>query len=262
VTTASSPERYRRRNRWPVVIVLVLLLTAAGVIWYQALRPAAAEATGCNQPGPAPATSSATSRSTRASASGTGGSATKSASGSTRASTSASRTTSAAPTSTPTSLGEFTDMNTLANIRPADPSLVQLRVYNGSNTRGLARTVTEQLRTAGFESVQSPDNDPLYPANDLRCIGEIRYGPAGAAAARTVLIVAPCAQLVVDRRVDDSVDLSLGARWEYAEVSDAVTAELAQIHESSRPPAVIEGQTASAQPLPAIPPLPQVTCPA
>ena len=86
MTTASSPERYRRRNRWPVVIVLVLLLTAAGVIWYQALRPAAAEATGCNQPGPAPATSSATSRSTRASASGTGGSATRSASGSTKAS--------------------------------------------------------------------------------------------------------------------------------------------------------------------------------
>ena len=255
MTTASSPERYRRRNRWPVLIVLVLLLVGAGAIWYQALRPAAAEPTGCNQPGPAPTTSSVTSRTTR-------GSATGSATGSTRASTTPPRTTSTAPTSTPTSLGEFTDMNTLANIRPADPSLVQLRVYNGSNTRGLARTVTEQLRTAGFESVQSPDNDPLYPANDLRCIGEIRYGPAGAAAARTVLIVAPCAQLVVDRRVDDSVDLSLGARWEYVEVSDAVTAELAQIHESSRPPAVIEGQTASAQPLPAIPPLPQVTCPA
>jgi hypothetical protein len=156
----------------------------------------------------------------------------------------------------------FTDKNTLANTRPADPTLIQVTVLNASNTRGLARTVTEQLRTAGFESIVSPDNDPVYPAGDLRCVGMIRYGPAGAAAARTMLLIMPCGQLVVDTRVDDSVDMVLGALYTPTDVSDPVKAELAQIRDAARPPAVIEGQTASAQPLPSIPPLPQAVCPA
>jgi hypothetical protein len=159
-----------------------------------------------------------------------------------------------------TSLGAYADHESLAAVRPANPSTIVLRVYNSSSTRGQAKAVTDELRAAGFESILGGANDPLYPAADLRCVAQIRFGPAGAAAARTVLLVAPCAQLVVDSRVDDSVDLSLGARYIYDSVSDEVRAELRAIQDAATPPAVIEGQTAAAKPLPPIPPLPQANC--
>ena len=101
-----------------------------------------------------------------------------------------------------------------------------LTVYNASSVRGQAKAVTDELRAAGFESIRASSNDPLYPAADLQCVAQIRYGEAGAAAARTVLLIAPCAQLVLDSRVDDSVDLALGGRYLYGSVSDDVKAQL------------------------------------
>ena len=273
--TVSAPERYRRRHRWPVLVVIAVLAVGAGLIWFQALKPAEAMSAGCNQPGPAPSSAPSTSRSSRSSAT-TGASGTTTSKGTgkstaakttttktTTTKTTASKTTATTATSTATStLGVFTDKNTLAETRPADPTTVQVTVLNASATRGQARTVTEQLRTAGFESITSPDNDPVYPASDLRCVGMIRYGPAGAAAARTMLLIMPCGQLVVDNRIDDSVDLVLGALYTPHDISDPVKQELAQIRDAARPPAVIEGQTASAKPLPPIPALPQAVCPA
>jgi hypothetical protein len=177
--------------------------------------------------------------------------------------TAAATASAAAPATTAqivTSLGAYADHESLAAVRPANPSTIALRVYNSSSTRGQAKAVTDELRAAGFESILGGANDPLYPAADLRCVAQIRFGPAGAAAARTVLLVAPCAQLVVDTRVDDSVDLSLGARYIYDSVSDEVRSELKAIQDAATPPAVIEGQTAAAKPLPPIPPLPQANC--
>ncbi len=161
-----------------------------------------------------------------------------------------------------TTLGTFTDPNTLAQTRPADPGSIVLTVFNASTVVGQAKTVTDEFRTVGFQSIQPQTNDPLYPAQDLRCYGEIRYGEAGTAQARTVLLMAPCAQLVVDNRLDDSVDLALGARFTLTQPSDAVKSELTTIKNAAAPPAVIEGQTAAAKPLPPIPSLPATTgCP-
>ena len=75
-----------------------------------------------------------------------------------------------------------------------------------------------------------------------------------------MLLVAPCAQLVVDSRVDDTVDLALGARYIYDSVSQSTKDELKAIRDAATPPAVIEGQTAAAKPIPPIPPLPQAAC--
>ena len=107
-----------------------------------------------------------------------------------------------------------------------------------------------------FRSILGGANDPLYPARDLACTAQIRYGQAGTTAARTLLIVQPCAQLVLDDRISDSVDLAVGARYDYQPLSAAVKAQLKAIHDAAIPPAVIEGQTAAARPQPAIPPLP------
>ncbi len=246
-----APDRYRRRRYWPAISVIVVLLIGAVIVWFPSLRPNPENSSACNAPGPAPVTTAPTTRSQPSAASGAAKSSAES---------------SAEPTPTPTtsqvktSLGAYTDHQSLAEVRPANPATVLLRVYNASSVRGQAKAVSDELRAAGFESILDSANDPLYPAADLRCVAQIRFGQAGAAAARTVLLVAPCAQLVVDSRVDDSVDLALGGRYLYDPVSQQVRNELKAIRDAATPPAVIEGQTAAAKPLPPIPPLPQAAC--
>ena len=244
----SAHDRYRRRRYWPALTVIVVLLIGAVVVWFPTLRPTSESSGACNVPGPAPATTAAT---TRSAASGQS---------SADAATPTSAATAATTAPIVTSLGVYTEHASLQEVRPANPSTVVLTVFNASSVRGQAKAVTDELRAAGFESITASGNDPLYPAADLQCVAQIRYGAAGAAAARTVLLVAPCAQLVLDSRIDDSVDLALGGRYLYGSVSDDVKAQLRSIQEAATPPAVIEGQTAAAKPLPSIPPLPQAAC--
>lgn len=237
-----SAPGYQRRTRWPIVTLLAVLAIGGIVVWTQALKPTPEEASGCNQPGAVVQTSSAT-----AGASQTSGPATRST----------------AATTAATTLGKFVEPQVLATIRPADPTGIPLRVFNASTVTGQAKTVTDELRAAGFSEIGQQDNDPLYPAADLRCYGEIRYGYAGQAEARTTLIIAPCAQLVLDGRLDNSVDLSLGKRYEVEPISKQVQAELATIRDAAAPPPVIEGQTLSVRSVPPIPPLPnRAGCPA
>lgn len=238
-----SAPPYRRRTRWPVLVIIGVLLIGAVAIWTQLLKPVAAAESGCNPPGAVPETSTAASSAT--------------------ASTPASRTATSTSQSVTTTLGTFTTPDSLADTRPADPGSVPLTVYNASTITGQAKTVTDELRAAGFGAIGQQQNDPLYPAADLRCYGEIRYGYAGLAEARTTLIVAPCAQLVLDDRLDNSVDLALGRLYQLTPITDEITKQLADIKNASAPPPVIEGQTVSVRSLPPIPPLPDRSgCPA
>ena len=247
----SAPDRYRRRRYWPALTVIGVLLIGAVVVWFPTLRPTSESSGACNVPGAAPATTAPTTRSVAGDAS------------TASAATPPPPPTDATAVSTApiiTSLGVYTEHASLEAVRPANPSTVALTVFNASSVRGQAKAVTDELRAAGFESIRASSNDPLYPAADLQCVAQIRYGPAGAAAARTVLLIAPCAQLVLDSRIDDSVDLALGGRYLYGSVSDDVKTQLRSIQEAATPPAVIEGQTAAAKPIPPIPPLPQAAC--
>jgi LytR cell envelope-related transcriptional attenuator len=252
VSPDSAPDRYRRRRYWPALTVIAVLFIVAGLVWFPSLRPNPENSSACNAPGPAPATTAPTTRSLASDAL---------TSGTEPAATAPTTSSSAVTTSqVVTSLGAYADHESIAAVRPANPATVLLRVYNASSVRGQAKAVTDELRAAGFESILDGTNDPLYPAGDLRCVAQIRFGAAGQAAARTVLLVAPCAQLVVDSRVDDTVDLALGGRYIYDSVNQDVRDQLTQIREAATPPAVIEGQTAASRPLPPIPPLPQATC--
>ncbi len=248
----SPAERYRRRRRAPILVVIAVLVVGGAIAWFQVLKPVPAASTGCNSPGPAPVTTSRTPTTSRAPTTSRPVGSPASRSSAARSSTVATSTTS----SIITSLGSFASPDSLTGVRPADPAVITLQVFNASVARGQAKTVTNDLRAAGFASILGGANDPLYPAHDLVCTSEIRYGQAGTAAARTVLLVAPCAQLVLDNRISDSVDLALGARYTYAPLSASVKTELRVIHDSVIPPAVIEGQTAAARPPAPIPPLP------
>lgn len=98
----------------------------------------------------------------------------------------------------------------LDDTQAAAPGEVRVRVLNGAGQRGQAQLAAAELGELGIAEAAPPDNDALYPAQDLACVGQIRYGTEGAAAARTLSIVVPCAELVSDGRAGSEVDLALG----------------------------------------------------
>lgn len=113
--------------------------------------------------------------------------------------------------------------------RPAAaPGDVRVSVLNGAGQRGQAQLAAVELGELGIPEGRPPDNDRLYPAQDLTCVGQIRYGVEGAAAARTLSLVLPCAELVEDGRSETGVDLALGSDFREVDppqpVSDALRA--------------------------------------
>lgn len=124
---------------------------------------------------------------------------------------------------------------TLRTVAPLPPGQVAVQVRNGTDTRGLAGRVAARLRLFGFAEAAPPDNDPVYPTDTLHCVGQIRFGEAGRAAARPLSLVAPCAQLVRDGRTGDTVDLVLGTgfatlepNWQAREVLRTLREQPAQ----------------------------------
>ena len=116
----------------------------------------------------------------------------------------------AAPT-----LGRRVSSSSLADVEPAALSATRVRVFNANNETGQAAHVASQLSEFGFAS--APDvqvgNDPIYVDGNMACTGQIRFGPNGMAAAASVQLVVPCAELIEDDRPDDIVDLALGTNF-------------------------------------------------
>jgi hypothetical protein len=61
--------------------------------------------------------------------------------------------------------------------------------------------------------VAEPENDPLYD-DTMSCRAQIRFGPRGTAAARTLSLVEPCAELIRDNRKDATVDIAIGQQFD------------------------------------------------
>ncbi|HKS47587.1 MAG TPA: envelope integrity protein Cei [Amycolatopsis sp.] len=116
------------------------------------------------------------------------------------------------PAATPPSGVTYTSLGhtALDDTSPVPPASVAVKVLNASQSRGEAMITTESLRELGFTQVGEPGNDPAYPNGDAKCRGQIRFGESGTSAARTLSLVAPCAELVKDNRQDASVDLTIG----------------------------------------------------
>jgi hypothetical protein len=171
------PGGYRRRRPLPALLLVLVLGLTAAFVWLRvfATQNSAADATSCTPPAASPSVVAG------------------------------------AP---PTTLGQSLGNDALDRTTPLPPALVQVRVVNASTHKGQASEITEAMRQLGFGKIAPPDNDPLYSALDLNCRAQIRFGPQGAAAARTVSLVEPCAQLVRDDRQDRTVDLALGGRFD------------------------------------------------
>ena len=71
----------------------------------------------------------------------------------------------------------------------------------------------------------------------LQCQGQIRFGPAGRAAAAALWLVAPCTELYQDQRGDDTVDLAIGTDFGDLSHNDDTDAVLASLRPDATQPA-------------------------
>jgi hypothetical protein len=147
-------------------------------------------------------------------------------------SSTASSVTSCNPSPVP-SAGTVQSATALDGRPAAAPGDVRVSVLNAAGQRGQAQLAAVELGELGIQEGRPPDNDRLYPAQDLTCVGQIRYGSAGAAAARTMSLVLPCAELVQDGRGDPGVDLALGSDFREIDPPQPVTDALRALSRAS-----------------------------
>ncbi|GAA3432029.1 envelope integrity protein Cei [Kutzneria kofuensis] len=195
---------YRKRRPWPALVLFAILAVVAGFVWIKVINTTddVDAAVHCNAPGPLPA--------------------------------------GATPPATPApKLGTVLGHDALDKTPPAPPAQVQVRVYNASETRNQASIVNSAVLSAGFASAGDPANDPIYLAGDMNCRAQIRFGPNGAAGARTLSIVEPCAELVRDDRQDGTVDLAVGKKFDEFKVNSSAKQVLQELAAwaKSQPPA-------------------------
>jgi LytR cell envelope-related transcriptional attenuator len=133
-------------------------------------------------------------------------------------------------------LGEQVSREAMTEVAPARLVDTKIRVLNASGQGGQAAEVAGALRDLGFAQPEAA-NDPLYATVRLACEGQIRFGPAGRAAAAAVWLVAPCVELFQDQRADDVVDLAIGIEFDTLSHSDDIDAVLASLRPDATQPA-------------------------
>lgn len=182
--SARQGQRYRRRRPLPALILLAVLIVLSGFVWTRVFESTETVemATRCNVP---------TSKQ-------------QGAAGSTPQ-----------PPEPPakTVVGTMMPRDALNDVVPVPPQDVRVRVLNANGQVNQATLISKELSNLGFGHGGEPANDPIYRNQDLNCHAQIRYGAAGSSAARTLSLIAPCAQLVRDERTDPTVDLALGKEF-------------------------------------------------
>ncbi|MCX2711336.1 envelope integrity protein Cei [Mycolicibacterium sp. J2] len=133
-------------------------------------------------------------------------------------------------------LGQQVSRDTMTDVTPAKLADTKIKVLNASGQGGQAAEVSGALRDLGFAQ-PTASNDPIYAGTRLECQGQIRFGPAGQAAAAAVWLVAPCTELFQDQRTDNSVDLAVGTEFTEFSHSDDIDAMLASLRpDATQPP--------------------------
>ena len=112
------------------------------------------------------------------------------------------------------------------------PAAVTVHILNATNRTGLAAGVRSSLAKAGFVVADIGNDDVPLPG-----IAEIRYGPAGRAAAKLVGYYFPGATLIGSARTDNQVEISLGAKFTAVSTTATVKAALTRDHVTQVAPA-------------------------
>jgi hypothetical protein len=105
-----------------------------------------------------------------------------------------------------------------------DPATLTLRVFNATDTAGLANTVAEALRARGFV-VGEVANDSS--GREVTGVGELRHGPRGNDAATFVRLYLPQSGDFLDTRATATVDLVIGPDFTGLAPQEDVDAALA-----------------------------------
>ncbi|HEY7594323.1 MAG TPA: envelope integrity protein Cei [Actinophytocola sp.] len=179
-----EPQPYRKRRPLPALILILILFVAAGIVWLNVMDDAAEPSTATHCPPPTSPSSTAPAAKGK-------------------------------PAAPPPTLGQALKNDSLDRTVPMPPSQALVRVLNAGGKRGGARIVTESLREYGFAKVAEPSNDTFYTDdNKMNCRAQIRFGPQGTPAARTLSLIEPCAELVRDDRKDATVDMVIGKEFD------------------------------------------------
>lgn len=109
--------------------------------------------------------------------------------------------------------GTELDRSALDDLSPAAPDDVRFQVLNAGGQRGQANLVAAQLKDLQFGEAATPGNDPAFPDGNLGCIGQLRFGPGGEAAASSLALALPCVELIRDEREGAVVDVVVGTAF-------------------------------------------------
>jgi LytR cell envelope-related transcriptional attenuator len=142
----------------------------------------------------------------------------------------------AGPDGTVPTLGEPVARTSMTGVVPAKLAEAKIRVLNASGHGGQAADVSGALRDLGFAQ-PTASNDPVYASTQLMCQGQLRFGENGRAAAAALWLVAPCTELLLDGRPDDTVDLAVGTQFTTLTHSDDIDAVLASLRPEATEPA-------------------------
>jgi hypothetical protein len=213
--------RYRRRKPIPAIVIVVLLAVAVIVVWTKVIAKSAdVNAITTCAPSATPPTA-----------------------------------TSGQPKPHP---GTPLPYNALDKIAPEPAAdIPKVQVYNATTQSGAAQQVAIQLGQLGFQNFQfaDPADDPLYPKQDMKCRGQIRFGANGESAARTISLLVPCTQLVRDNRQDGTVDLAIGKTFTIVAPNSQALQAMKQLSAwAANHPAPQGGQQALNSVLPQLPP--------
>jgi hypothetical protein len=137
---------------------------------------------------------------------------------------------------TQVALGDQVMPATMTEVAPAKLADTKIRVLNASGQGGQAGEVAGALRDLGY-APPTAANDTVYENTRLQCQGQIRFGPAGRAAAAALWLVAPCTELYQDQRTDDTVDFAIGTEFDDLSHNDDTDAVLASLRPDATQPA-------------------------
>ncbi len=213
---SGSLTPYKRRRPIPALVLFTVLLVSSLFVWVKVLGTAGDvdAAIKCNAPGHTTTTADP-----------------------------------AAPPTPPPAPGTVLEHDALDRTNPVPVGDVNFRVVNASTQRNHAKAVAVMLTELGMKQAGEPGNDPVYPAGDMNCRGQIRFGAPGAQAARTLSLVEPCLELVRDDRQDATVDVSVGKKFDEVKPNSAARKVLDQLTEwAEQQPEQQGGQVAEPNP--------------
>jgi|SRR3954447_10279502 hypothetical protein len=92
-----------------------------------------------------------------------------------------------------------------------EPRFTNVNVVNGTERKGLATAVAKELQNRQFRVLTITTEEQDRP---LKAVVQIRYGPAGKVAARTVALQFPSKVVMTpDHRDDETVDVVIGLKY-------------------------------------------------